>query len=278
MTPDEYCAQKAARPGSALYYSLRFLAPEKRRAATAIYAFVRETQEAVRDCSDLDVARARLAWWRMETMQAFEGKPQHPVTQALAQVATHYAFPQEAFQAIIDGVESELLAAGFPDFKALQRYCHRVGSTPAVLAAEVYGYRDPRTLKFAHDLGFALQLTGLVLDVGVAVRRGRLTLPEDELAVHGISIRELASPPPAKAGVGQFLSRQIERCDQLYTQALGELPLVDRRAQRPALALAAIGRALLDEIRGDPAQVLTALIDLTPLKKFWIAWRTWNFG
>lgn len=277
MTPDEYCAQKAARPGSALYYSLRFLPPEKRRAATAIYAFVRETQDAARDCSDPGVARARLAWWRTETAQAFEGKPQHPVAQALARAVADYALPQEQFQEIIDGVETELAAGGFPDFKALQLHCHRLGSAPAVLAAEVYGYQDRRTLKFAHDLGLALQLTSLVLDVGAEARRGRLTLPEDELAAHGIGARELVSRP-AGTRVGEFLGRQIERCDRLYAQALGQLPPADRRSQRPALALAAIARALLDEIRGDPAQVLAARVDLTPLKKLWIAWRTWNFG
>jgi phytoene synthase len=277
MTPDEYCAQKAARRGSALYYSLCFLAPEKRRAATAIYAFVRETQDAARDCSDLGVARARLAWWRTETAQAFEGKPQHPVAQALARVVADYALPQEQFQEIIDGVETELAARGFPDFKALQLHCHRLGSTPAVLAAEVYGYQDRRTLKFAHDLGLALQLTTLVLDVGAEARRGRLTLPENELAAHGIGARELVSCP-AGTRVGEFLGRQIERCDRLYAQALGQLPPTDRCSQRPALALAAIARALLDEIRGDPAQVLAARVDLTPLKKLWIAWRTWNFG
>ncbi len=277
MTSDEYCAQKAARPGSALYYSLRFLPPDKRRAAIAVYAFVRETQDAARDCSDPGVARARLAWWRTETALAFEGKPQHPVTQALAQAVAHYALPLEQFQEIIDGVETQLTAGGFPDFKALQLYCHRLGSTPAVLAAEVYGYQDRRTLKFAHDLGLALQLTTLVLDVGAEARQGRLSLPEDELAAHGIGVRELASSP-AGSRVAEFLGRQIERCDQLYAQALGQLPPADRRSQRPALALAAIARALLEEVRQDPAQVLAARVDLTPLKKLWIAWRTWNFG
>lgn len=277
MTPDEYCAQKAAQPGSALYYSLRCLPRDKRRAATAIYAFVRETEDAVRDCSDPGVARTRLAWWRAQTAQVYEGRPQHPVAQALASVVRHYALPQEQFQEIVDGVETELNCWRFADFKALQLHCHRLGSIPAVLAAEIYGYQDRRTLKFAHDLGLALRLTTIVLDVGADARRGRLYLPEDELAAHGVTALDASRLCP-EPNLTALLRCQIERCDRMYAQALAQLPAADRRAQRPALALAAIGRALLDEIRDNPAQVLTARIDLTPLRKLWLAWRTCTFS
>ena len=68
---------------------------------------------------------------------------------------------------------------------------------------------------------------------------------------------------------------QIERAEQYYAQALGQLPAVDRKAQRPGLVMAAIYRALLDEIKRDGCQVLSQRTSLTPVRKLWIAWRTW---
>ena len=53
------------------------------------------------------------------------------------------------------------------------------------------------------------------------------------------------------------------------------LPPEDRHAQRPGLVMAAIYRALLDEIARDRFQVLKQRTALTPVRKLWIAWRTW---
>ena len=61
MTPDEYCQQKAAASGSSFYYSFLFLPPERRRAITALYAFCREVDDVVDECSDEQVARITLA-------------------------------------------------------------------------------------------------------------------------------------------------------------------------------------------------------------------------
>src|SRR5688572_33193692 len=90
MTPDEYCQQKAAASGSSFYYSFLFLPEERRRAITALYAFCREVDDVVDDCSDATTARATLAWWRLELAAAFHGSPQHPVARALADVAPRH--------------------------------------------------------------------------------------------------------------------------------------------------------------------------------------------
>ena len=66
MTPDEYCQEKAAQSGSSFYYSFLFLPPRRRRAITALYAFCREVDDVVDECTDAAVARNKLAWWRKE--------------------------------------------------------------------------------------------------------------------------------------------------------------------------------------------------------------------
>ena len=80
MSPDEYCQQKAAQSGSSFYYSFLFLPPERRRAITALYAFCREVDDTVDDCTDEAVARTKLAWWRKEIAAMLNGNPTHPVS------------------------------------------------------------------------------------------------------------------------------------------------------------------------------------------------------
>src|ERR1700687_2449824 len=110
MTPDEYCQQKAAQSGSSFYYSFLFLPSDRRRAITALYAFCREVDDIVDECTDVGVARTKLAWWRTQVAASYEGAlaPQHPVAQALVPVVTKFNLPQVRLQEIIDGMEMDL--------------------------------------------------------------------------------------------------------------------------------------------------------------------------
>ena len=78
MTPDEYCAAKAAQSGSSFYYSFRLLPEPRRRAITALYAYCREVDDVVDEVHDPLVAHAKLAWWRHEVAAIYDGAPQHP--------------------------------------------------------------------------------------------------------------------------------------------------------------------------------------------------------
>src|SRR6478672_9406178 len=99
MSPDDYCQQKAAQSGSSFYYSFLFLPPERRRAITALYAFCREVDDTVDECTDAAVASAKLSWWRSEVNAMLAGKPTHPVTQALQPHLATYALDGAHLQA-----------------------------------------------------------------------------------------------------------------------------------------------------------------------------------
>ncbi len=277
MTPDEYCQRKAAQSGSSFYYSFLFLPPQRRRAITALYAFCREVDDVVDACTEPQLARTKLAWWRTEVVGAFQGKPTHPVMLSLAEALRIYNLPQELFLEIIDGMEMDLSQTRYPDFKALQLYCYRAASVVGLLAAEVFGYEDRRTLKYAHDLGLAFQLTNIIRDVGEDARLGRIYLPADELERFGVATGDIFHARYSNA-FRNLMEFQIERAEQLYEQAFAQLPAQDRRAQRPGLVMAAIYRTLLREIHRDGCRVLDRRTALTPIRKLWIAWRTWNKG
>jgi len=274
MSPDEYCQEKAAKSGSSFYYSFMFLPPDKRRAITALYAFCREVDDVVDECSDENAARITLAWWRVQVAAIYEGQPQHPVALALVSIVKQFNFPQEHLLEIIDGMEMDLQKNQYADFKAMQLYCYRVASVVGLLAAEIFGYTDRKTLKYAHDLGIALQLTNIIRDVGEDARRGRIYIPQDELAKFGVHTNDILDGKETE-NFHKLMQFQIDRAQNYYQQALSQLPEVDRKAQRTGLIMAAIYRATLEEIASSGCHVLKERVSLTPVRKLWLAWMTW---
>ena len=266
MTPQEYCQQKAARSGSSFYYSFLFLPEEQRQAITALYAFCREVDDVVDECSEPDVARVKLEWWRGEIANTFAGRPQHPVTRALQPALARYNLPEEYFREIIDGMQMDLDYDAYPTFTELSLYCYRVAGVVGLLAAEIFGYADRHTTKYANDLGLAFQLTNILRDVREDVSRGRVYLPLDEMNKFGVTPSDLTLPQTPDR-VRELFAFQAGRAKQYYERAFSHLPESDRWNQRSGVIMAAIYRRLLDEIERDGFRVLEHRVRLSPLRK-----------
>ena len=274
MTPDQYCQDKAAASGSSFYYSFLFLPKAKRRAITALYAFCREVDDVVDECTDEHVARTTLNWWRSQVAEIYGGRPQHPVAIALAPVVIEFNMAQELLQEIIDGMEMDLDQPRYADFKSLQLYCYRVASVVGLLSVEIFGYQDRQTLKYAHDLGLAFQLTNIIRDVGEDARRNRIYLPQDEMQRFNVTAADILNARESD-NFQKLMAFQIERAQHFYSQALAQLPKVDRKNQRTGLIMAAIYHATLEEVINSGCHVLKERVSLTPLRKLWLAWTTW---
>lgn len=277
MSPDEYCHQKTVQSGSSFYYSFLFLPQERRRAITALYAFCREVDDTVDECTDQSVARIKLAWWRTEVSKMYEGTPAHPVMQALQPHLAVYNLEQKHLIAIVDGMEMDLDQSRYLDYPALQRYCWHVASVVGILSASIFGVTKPRTLEYAEKLGLAFQLTNIIRDVGEDARKGRIYLPINELQQFGVTAADLLNARHSDK-FEALMRFQVARADKMYDEAMALLPKEDRRAQRPGLMMAAIYRTVLDEIERDNYQVLNQRISLTPIRKLWLAWKTYVRG
>jgi len=277
MSPDEYCQQKTASSGSSFYYSFLFLPAERRRAITALYAFCREVDDTVDECSDESIARIKLAWWRTEIAAMYAGKQSHPVTQALQPHLQPYALEEKHLQAIIDGMEMDLNQTRYLDYTALQRYCWHVASVVGILSASIFGATRPETLQYAEKLGLAFQLTNIIRDVGEDARKGRIYLPVNELQQFGVTAADLLNARHSEK-FEALMKFQAARAQAVYDEAFALLPKEDRRAQRPGLMMSAIYRTLLTEVEADGYHVLTQRISLTPIRKLWLAWKTFVFG
>lgn len=277
MTPQQYVQDKAAKSGSSFYYAFRFLPPPRRAAITAFYAFCREVDDVVDEMRDAGVAQQKLQWWRQEVRQAFDGRPAHPVMQALLPLAEAHQIRPDHLNAVIDGCQIDLEQTRFLDYPALQRYCHLVAGVVGEVAANIFGRTQAQTLQYAHRLGLAMQLTNIIRDVGDDARRGRIYLPVSELQQFDVKASEILARQAPWGYSDRFdalMRFQAQRAHTLYDEAFALLPEADRLAQKPGLMMANIYRTLLREIESQGFQVLHQRTSLTPLRKLWIASRT----
>jgi phytoene synthase len=280
MDAHQYCQERATASGSSFYYSFVFLPPDTRRAITAFYALCRELDDVVDECHERQVAVAKLEWWREEIARFAAGVSEHPATRALYDTPQGRSTTPALLLEIVDGMAMDLDYPRYPDFKSLNLYCYRVAGVVGEVAAAIFGgtrsEHDREIRRYAHELGLAFQLTNIIRDVGEDARRGRIYLPQDELARFGVAEVDILNgvATPEFQALMQF---QFERAEACYDRALATLPASARLAQRPGLVMAAIYRALLDEIRRAGFPVLRARVSLTPLRKLWLAGRTWLF-
>ncbi|MCP2041759.1 phytoene synthase [Neisseria sp. HSC-16F19] len=280
MQPLDYCRDKAAASGSSFLAGFRFLPPEKRDAMTALYAYCRELDDVVDDCTDTGVAAVTLNWWRLELGKVFaaDGVPEHPVMQALKPCVHTFGLPENELAQIIDGMDMDLTRARYNSFAELQTYCQCVAGVVGRLIARILGFQNPATLDYADTMGLALQLTNIIRDVGEDARMGRIYLPIEDLQRFEVPAADILHGRSSEA-FARLMAFQIERARQTYREAVALLPAEDRRSQKSGLVMAAIYYALLREIELDGGgNVLKYKLAIPKPRKLRIALKTWIGG
>ena len=137
---------------------------------------------------------------------------------ALRDTIRRFGVPEQPFQDLVSGMEMDAAGHRYLSFTDLELYCDRVAGTVGLMLSPVLGTSDARAAAAAVDLGRAMQLTNILRDVREDLERGRVYLPEDELAAFGLSREDLAS------GVVDdrwraFMRCQIARARAYYARA-----------------------------------------------------------
>lgn len=273
MTPDEYCQEKTQKSSSSFYYSFLFLNDSQKQAMTALYAYCREIDDIVDECSDPYVAANKLNWWREEIHAAFHGKPNHPVAQALTTSLKHYPLKESYFQELITGMEMDLQKNQYASFNELSLYCYRVASIVGLLTIEILGYKNDSTQDYARDLGMALQLINILRDVKEDAQRGRIYIPQDELKQFNVT-NDMLVNQESNENTQKLFAFQAKRAEKFYNQAFQTINPKDRYSQRTGIIMGEIYFSLLKKIKKEHYPVLKKRVKIFALKKLWIAWTT----
>ncbi|MFP8964214.1 phytoene/squalene synthase family protein [Streptomyces nanhaiensis] len=259
------CRELNSRHGRTYFLATRLLTPRQRPAVHALYGFARWADDIV---DDLDPAlspeqRARaLAELDEDLRRALRtGGGEHPVIAALADTAARYAIDPAHFGDFMRSMGMDLHTTEYPTLDDLRVYMH---GSAAVIGLQVLPVLDtvaPREEAAPHAaaLGVAFQLTNFLRDVGEDLDRGRVYLPLDRLAAHGVD-RDLLlwcrRTGRADARVRAALRELCETTREVYREAepgIAMLHPVSRPCVRTAFVLY---RAILDRIEASGYAVL----------------------
>jgi phytoene synthase len=278
-----YCTALTKRSGSNFYYSFLFLPQARREAMHAVYAFCREVDSAVDDPAPGTDPRASLTRWRADLAAIYRpDEPLHdagvsPVMFCLSDHIRRLGIPQEYFDEIINGVEMDLAITRYATFQDLYTYCYRVASVVGLTCLKIFGARAPESQDYAVKLGIAFQLTNILRDIGPDGARGRIYVPQEDLARFGHSEDAIL----ARAYTPAFISLmefQCRRAQDYYRTAEAALPEADRHALLPAEIMRAIYHTILERIEAARYQVFSRRITLSPPRRLAIALQTWWVG
>ncbi|HPA46924.1 MAG TPA: presqualene diphosphate synthase HpnD [bacterium] len=274
MANNTYSATHTRKSKSNFYYALRFLPRLKREAIYSVYAFCRFVDDAVDEADDEADAERKIAGWRSEIGNLFDGNPSHPVTRDLQSTLKQFPIPREYFEELIAGVEMDVRYARYPTFDDLLPYCHRVASVVGLISIEIFGYRDARAKDFARDLGIALQLTNILRDVGKDAEQNRIYLPLEDLKQFGVTEEEILqkrSSPQMRL----LLEKQYHRALDFYRRASECAKEMADPQMFPAQIMGAIYRRILARIAEQDFSVFGERITIPTWEKLSIAFQAW---
>jgi presqualene diphosphate synthase len=259
--------------GTSFYWAMRILPPTRRDAMFAIYAFCREVDDIADSDAPATAKRVELIGWREEIDAIYAGRPSHLIGRALAAAVTEYHLRREDFLAMIDGMEMDAAAdIRAPSLAELDLYCARVASAVGHLSVRIFGDASPAADRVAASLGRALQLTNILRDIAEDAARGRLYLPRELLAAHGIADSDPATVlrHPGLRVACRDLARIAARH---YDDADAALAQCARRAMRPAAIMKAIYRATFDRLVAADWRDLDRPVRIPTPLKLWLALR-----
>lgn len=262
------CREIAKREAKNFYYSFRVLPQHKSDAMCAVYAFMRRADD-IADDESMPIEQRRLVmadWVEQWRRSRSGGETEDPVFLALNDSQQRFRIPDQLLEELVQGTTMDLdqqppepgQLQTYATFEDLYRYCYLVASVVGLVCIRIFGYRDARAEKLAEETGVAFQLTNILRDVKEDAERGRIYLPLDMLAAHGMSaetVKDLAAGAPLSPETRQMLSALAARAEEYYQSGEKLLPLIDADSRAALWVLVTIYRRLLGRIRAGQGDV-----------------------
>ncbi|HUF63445.1 MAG TPA: squalene/phytoene synthase family protein [Verrucomicrobiales bacterium] len=281
MTPSPETASAEAitrRSQSNLAFALAPLPKERRQDMIAFYAFCRVVDDIVDEDNlpKLEKQR-RLDRWRQ--VLAGGHPPSSPLETRLMELRHRYAAPAELFALILDGMEMDLEARRYATFEELRHYCYRVAGAVGLVSIRIFGCRSPCSAEYAEQLGYALQLTNILRDVGEDAAAGRLYLPLEDLDRFGIMAEEILERRPSPARFRELMEFEADRTADYFSAAAAARSIEDATRLVAAETMRTIYQRLLARMRADGFHVFQRRYRLGRTEKAgivaWACLRRW---
>ncbi len=268
------CAAITRQNSSTFYLTSRLLPKEARRAARALYAFCRISDDII-DRAGTDRLQ-KLDDWRRRSLVSGPNRGEM-VPLAWSHARSTFGIPRRYAEQLLDGVAMDLTKIRYDDFTELAHYCYSVASTVGLMAMHIIGFDSEQAVPYAIKLGIALQLTNILRDVGEDWKNGRLYLPQDELQAFGVGEKDIQAGRVDDRWRA-FMHFQIDRVRTLFAESRPGIKMLDRRGRFAIAASAELYGAILNRIEANDYDVFNQRAYVSGSRKLLrlpgIWWRT----
>ncbi|MCW2692796.1 MAG: phytoene synthase [Mycobacterium sp.] len=270
----ETCRRLNAAHGRTYYLATRLLPPEKRPAVHALYGFARYADEIVDDLASTQTPAQRAAeledWGGRFLADLRGGGAGDAVTAAVLDTAHRYAIPAEHFEAFLASMRMDLTVESYATYDDLLGYVYGSAAVIGLMVMPVLGATDPAAAPYARDLGIAFQLSNFIRDVGEDLRRGRIYLPLEDLALFGVDRAHLERGV-VDGPVRRLLAHEIARTREIYAAAAPGVRLLDATSRPCVEAALRLYGGILDEVERARYQVLDRRVSVPPRRRAAVA-------
>lgn len=264
----QICEQITRQHSKSFYFSSQLLPQPKRQAIRALYALCRTSDDTV-DCSTDDAASALAAW--VARVRAPVPPCDHAVLVAWNDTRQTYNVSQALVDELLAGMAMDLIVDRYPTFDHLWLYCYRVASVVGLISMQIIGHATGASA-YAVKLGVALQLTNILRDIGEDARRGRIYLPQEDLARFGLCDADILNGQTGPR-FRELMRYEIRRAHDLYEEAWPGIALLSQDSRLAIGAAAEIYRAILPRIEASDYNVYHRRARVPLIEKLQILWK-----
>lgn len=258
--------------GSNFSLGFRLLPAAKRAAVYAAYAACRIPDDIVDEAGaneDPGEVERRLDAWVAELEATYAGRPGTDATRALASALERYPIPRAALLGLVEGCRMDLRRQRYETFAELERYCELVAVTISDISLSIFGVLDPAASRHGRNLAMALQLTNICRDVGEDLGRGRIYLPRDEMAAHGVAEADVVAGRVDTAAYRALMAFQCGRARSYFVAANPLPPCVEADSRTAVRVMGGVYRRVLDRVAADPVRAYAVRANLPRWQRLW---------
>ncbi len=284
----KYCQTVTKTHAKSFYFAAKFLPKHKQKAVYPIYAFCRHIDDAIDEIGDGDEASAIqvVEHWKLGLNVVYKqaenenkgertnDEGQHFVLLAWQDLLKTYKISQNLPLELMKGVVQDTHIKRYETFEELYVYCYRVASTVGLMASEIFGYADEKTLEYAEALGIAMQLTNILRDIKEDAAMDRIYLPQEDLQKFGVTEKQIFANEFNKNFV-ELMKFEIERVRNYYAEAEKGISLLAKDTRFTVLLASRIYAKILEEIEKQNYNVFTKRAQTTLSQKVFSVPKIW---
>lgn len=266
----QICKNMTRAYGTSYFISTYFFPKILRERTWVLYAFVRYPDEIVDNQEkDAGIAREKVLEWKNEWQKAYNGSTEvHPVLRANAVLWKEYNIPFEYSDIFLDAMLQDTNKSRYSNYQELESYMYGSATVVGYMMSYIIGFKDG-ALPYARALGEAFQLTNFLRDIKEDLARGRIYIPQDEMAKHGVTEADFESNLMSEP-MKNLLLYQIKRNEDLYSEALKGIPMLNKSGRRAVRIALYLYKEILEEIKKDPERIWHERVRISKLQKLYI--------